>query len=180
MHREMQSWKHYERMYRLYRLCDEYQFPFERQRMNRNFLRGLLLLLLFLPPAKAQSNSGPVPPIIVASMNAYRDEGSEAAVKILLKNSLWMKENALDESGFETELVNQLNGFSTRYGRFRRFDVAGVRQLSSSTVIYYLILDYDKAPVFARFILYRTIDAGWILNEYKLDSTMDNIIPPAS
>ena len=133
----------------------------------------LFLLVSLTPSASPQSAPGPVPPFIAAGMAAYRDEGLDAAMKI------WLKNAPQGPSGSEKSNADLLIAAPQQYqyGRFRQFDVASVRQLSPSTRIYYLILNYDNGPVFARFIVYRTADHGWILNSYKFDINMDNIIP---
>jgi hypothetical protein len=133
----------------------------------------LFLLVSLTPSASPQSAPGPVPPFIAAGMAAYRDEGLDAAMKI------WLKNAPQGSSGSEKSNADLLIAAPQQYqyGRFRQFDVASMRQLSPSTRIYYLILNYDNGPVFARFIVYRTADHGWILNSYKFDIDMDNIIP---
>lgn len=137
--------------------------------------KALLLVLFFLPAfapfASPQSAPGPVPPFIVAGMNAYRDDGLDAAMKIWLKNT----PQALIQSAQSN--MGLLSQVPEGYGRFRRFDVVSMRQLSPSTRVYYLILNYDEGPLFARFIVYRTADNGWILNSSKFDTSMDAILP---
>lgn len=130
----------------------------------------LFLLVSLAPSASPQSAPGPVPPFIAAGMAAYRDEGTEAAMKIWLKNSPSAGER------INTSLLDQAPE-QFQYGKFRHFDVTSVRQLSPSTMVYYLILNYDNGPLFARFIVYRTADHGWILNSYKFDINVDAIIP---
>jgi hypothetical protein len=133
----------------------------------------LFLLVSLIPSASPQSAPGPVPPFIAAGMAAYRDEGLEAAMKI------WLKNTPQGFSEGDVSNANLLNLVSDQYrfGKFRQFEVASVRQIAPSTRIYYLVLNYDNGPVFARFIVYRTPDHGWILNSYKFDINMDAIIP---
>ena len=133
----------------------------------------LFLLVSLTPSASPQSAPGPVPPFIAAGMAAYRDEGLDAAMKI------WLKNIPQGYGAPETLNANLLNTVSEQlqYGKFRQFEVASVRQIAPSTRIYYLVLNYDNGPVYARFIVYRSADHGWILNSYKFDINMDNIIP---
>ena len=106
-----------------------------------------------------------LPHIVASGLKAYVGGGADEAV------SAWIRGSVIDGSS-QANLLHQIQGL---YGAYRTFDLIGVRQFGSRTQIVYLTLDYDKGPVFAKFVAYKS-DQGWILASLDF-STKDDILP---
>ena len=112
----------------------------------------------------AQTAQG-LPHIIATGLKAYVGGGPDEAV------SAWTRGSVIDGSS-QANLLHQAQNL---YGPYRAFEVLGTRQFGSRTEIVYLTLDYDKGPIFAKFVAYRS-DQGWILASFDF-STKEDILP---
>jgi hypothetical protein len=117
-----------------------------------------------MDPADTQS-ADRLPHIVASGLKAYGGGGADEAV------SAWTRGSVIDGTS-QTNLLHQIQGL---YGAYRTFDLIGVRQFGSRTQIVYLTLDYDKGPVFAKLVAYKS-DQGWILASLDF-STKDDILP---
>jgi hypothetical protein len=106
-----------------------------------------------------------LPHIVASGLKAYGGGGADEAV------SAWIRGSVIDGSS-QANLLHQIQSL---YGAYRTFDVIGVRQFGPRTQIVYLTLDYDKGPLFAKFVAYKS-DQGWILASFDF-STKDDILP---
>ena len=141
-------------------------------RSVRRFLIALALLLpVSLPrPAAAQQNpKAALAPVITAGLEAYRNVGIDQAFRAWLRNS---------PLHWDPALAAPLHSAQEQFGPFQDWDVIAVRGLGSTTRIVYLVLDYQDGPAFAKFVLYRTEQQGWIITNLKFSLEEDAILPP--
>jgi len=118
-------------------------------------------------PKRAQDS---LPPVIVYGLEAYRDKGPDEAVRA------WAKGSSLEG---RTETLNQVDTLrlaQNLYGPYRYFELIGSHELSSRSKIFYLVFNYDKGPLFGKFVLYRS-EEGWILTRLEFDIKEDAIMP---
>ena len=106
-----------------------------------------------------------LPHIVASGLKAYRDGGPDEAI------TAWIRGSAVDGSS----QANLLHQIQADYGPYRTFDLIGTRQFGSRTQIVYLTLDFDKGPVFAKFVVYKS-EQGPILASFNF-STKDDILP---
>ena len=157
-------------------------------RMGRTVLKGdkmrkpaflLLCCVLWLPQlgSAAQSSdpdtkvsSEALPPFILAGLNAYKDKGPEEAVRT------WIKGSPIDGSKDALSQANILRQIQDYYGAYQGFEVARSRELSPRARIVFLILDFDKGPLFAKFDIYRT-EPGWILTSFTFNTKAEAVLP---
>jgi hypothetical protein len=112
-----------------------------------------------------------LPPVIVYGLEAYRDKGPDEAVRA------WVKGGALEG---RTEVLNQADTLrlaQNLYGPYRYFEIIGSHELSSRSKIIYMVFNYDKGPLFAKFVVYRS-EEGWILTRLEFNIREDAILPP--
>jgi hypothetical protein len=119
--------------------------------------------------AQAQEHSE-VPKIVLSGLDAYKAEGPEAAVKA------WLKGSPLEGSKEALGQANVLRQIEEFYGAYKAFDFIRSRNLSPTTRIIYLTLDYEKGPLFAKFVTYRT-EQGWILPSFTFNTKEESILP---
>lgn len=120
--------------------------------------------------AGQQAAEGPVPEILIAGLDAYRTGGMGQAMRA------WLRNSALEGSKQAIAAGTVLHQAQEIYGNYRGFEPITIRDVTASTRIVYLALDYDRGPVFAKFVTYRT-DQGWVMIGL-LCSTDDTAVLP--
>lgn len=129
-----------------------------------------LVLLTFGQHRTAAQESGEVPKIILSGFDAYKAEGPDAALKA------WVKGGPVDGSKDALSQANVLRQVQDYYGTYKAFDLIRVRTLTPTTRILYFVIDFEKGPLFAKFIAYRT-DQGWIITYFTFNTKDEIIIP---
>jgi len=132
---------------------------------------GLLLLAFGQCVGTSAKEPVDVPKIILSGLEAYKAEGPEAAIKA------WLKGSPIEGSKDALTQANNLRQVQDYYGAYKAFDTISSRDLSPTTRIVYLTLNYEKGPLFAKFLVYRT-EQGWILVSF-LFNTKDELVIPA-
>jgi hypothetical protein len=140
---------------------------------------ALFLVLLFATtslvhaqgpsPAQAQAIDA-IPSFVLAGLEEYRNKNIEEAVKI------WLRGSASEGMGIGRR-SEELRKFVENDGAFQSWELMSTRNYSSRFRTLYLVLHFDKRPVFARFDVYQS-DLGWILlNNYAFNEDPDKILP---
>jgi len=111
-------------------------------------------------------------PIILSGLQAYKDKGPDDAVKA------WIKDSPLDGNKDALTQANNLRQVQDYYGSYRGYEVIGSKDLTAKIRIVYMVLDYDKGPLFAKFVIYRA-DLGWILTNFLFNTKEDAVLPTA-
>jgi len=106
-------------------------------------------------------------------MDAYKTKGPDEAVKT------WIKGSPVEGSKEALSQSNNLRQIQDFYGSYQSFDLISMRELSPSVRIYYLAMNFDKGPLFAKFILYRA-EQGWILTSFLFNTSDTAILPTPS
>jgi len=122
-----------------------------------------------LPGAAETQASENLPPVILAGLQAYKAGGPDNAI------AAWVRGSALDGNKEVLSEANMLHSIQGFYGAYHTFDLIGSRQLGARTRVYYLTLDFDKGPVFGKFIVYKA-DQAWVLVAFNFN-TKDDVLP---
>ncbi len=112
-----------------------------------------------------------VPHIVIDGLVAYYDKGPDEAVRT------WIKDGPIDGNKEALNQANNLRQVQSSYGTFRNFEVIGLEDLSLRVRTVYLVMNYDKGPLFARFMLYRSVDRGWLMTSFDLNTDPEAILP---
>ncbi len=113
-----------------------------------------------------------LPPVLLSGLEAYKAKGPEEAV------SLWVKNGPLDgdkDALGQAAVLRQIQSF---YGAYESFDVISSRDLTQRVRIVYLVMNYEKGPLFAKFVCYRS-DREWMVTNFLLN-TKDAVVLPAT
>jgi hypothetical protein len=146
--------------------------------LKRKHLRSLALGILLLAIgshdiAIAQSHaSDDIPKIILSGFEAYKAEGAEAAI------SAWIKGSPLEGSKDALSQANILRQIQDFYGPYKSFDLIRSRNLTPNCRIIYVVMNYDKGPLFAKFTVYQSTQ-GWVLTNF-LFNTKDEVVLPST
>jgi hypothetical protein len=110
------------------------------------------------------------PPIVIAGFDAYKSKGPEDAVRT------WIKGAGIDGSKEALSQSNNLRQIEDYYGKYQNFEVVKVQTISPKTQAVYVVMDYEKGPVFAKFMVYRT-DQGWVLAYFTFNTKEELVFP---
>lgn len=111
-----------------------------------------------------------IPAVIVSGLEAYKQKGPEEAVRILIKDG------PLDGSKDALGQANILRQVQDYYGTYRNYEFISSREISTTTRVFYLILKYDKGPLFSKFVVYRS-DQGWIMTNFLFNTKEEAVFP---
>jgi len=142
----------------------------------RKLLWLLSLCVLFLPQLTFAQISDPIrkevidslPPIILSGLQAYKDKGPEEAIRI------WIKDSPIEGSKEAVTQANSLRQIQDFYGAYQFFEVLSTQEIGHRTRIVYLILDFEKGPVFAKFVVYKS-NQRWILTSFDFNTKEEAI-----
>ncbi len=112
-----------------------------------------------------------IPHFLVAGFEAYKDKGPEEAVRA------WIKDSPIDGSKDALSQANMLRQVQDFYGAYRGFDLINTQDLTDRVRIIYVVVNYDKGPLFAKFIVYRPEEHGWLLTSFKFHTDPTVVMP---
>jgi hypothetical protein len=134
-------------------------------------MRAIMLVVciatLTTPVLRAQTAQ--VPPVIRAGMEAYKVGGAAAAAV------RWLKDSPITEAS-----GSAIQGFAQielAYGRMIGYDVLQVVHFGTYAERTYVVILYEKGPVYAWFDCYMAKD-DWITTAFLFNTKADQILPP--
>jgi hypothetical protein len=137
-------------------------------------LGGCAALLLFAQAIAA--DSGPsLPPVIAAGLDMFakgvvKGGGPAAALEIWQKGGLLEgNRKVLTQAGFFRRVDQAV-------GNFKSSELVDTKKIGQNSQIIYLALNFEKAAVYARFLLYRT-DQGWVVQDMDFSSRPEQVMP---
>jgi len=116
------------------------------------------------------TSSEEVPKVILSGLDAYKAEGPEAAMKA------WIKGSPIEGSKEALSQANNLRQIQDFYGAYKTFHFIQSRNLGPTSRMIYLALDYEKGPVFGKFLVFRA-EQGWILTSFLVNTHPEQILP---
>lgn len=134
------------------------------------FAVGLLLFTLAQCVAASGQESSEVPKVVLSGLESYKAEGPEAAIKA------WLKGSPIEGSKDALSQANMLRQVQDYYGAYKSFDLIRSRNISPTTRIVYIVMDYEKGPLFAKFVVYKA-EEGWIIPSFTFNTKEELIIP---
>jgi hypothetical protein len=111
-----------------------------------------------------------LPKIIQFGLDTYKSEGPEAAVRA------WVKGGPFDGSKDPFTQISLLREIQQSYGSYIACDVISIQRITDSVHVYYLTLNFEKGPLFGRFIVYRS-PQGSVLTAIKFSAKPEEIVP---
>lgn len=112
-----------------------------------------------------------LPPVIVSGLQAYKDKGPDEAVR------LWIKDSPIDGSKEALSQANSLRQIQDFYGAYQSFEVISAYEIGHRTRIFYLTLNFENGPLFAKFVVYQS-NHRWILTSFNFNTKAELILPP--
>jgi hypothetical protein len=134
----------------------------------KSTLATILITAGIVGSALAQKD---VPNIVTDGLNAYQKSGGKAALAAWLKGS--PMENDTTTSISTAGLLGQIE---TAYGKMVGFDVLRVVIVSPALQRVYVLIKFERGPVYASFDCYKA-SAGWIIPILNLNTKASEVLP---
>lgn len=132
---------------------------------------GLSLLLLTTPNRSAAQPAPPVPSLIQEGLNAYAQSGLGTALQLWLHNSL------LDRATLLRSELAALKYADANYGLFESGEVMRLAEITPRVTRVYLVMYYEKAPLWAWFDLYKTRTGNTVISDVYFSPKVQVILP---
>lgn len=120
--------------------------------------------------ARTEFASAELPDAIIKGMTAYGESGAEAAIQSWLTGG--PMEGDQDALG-QASILLQIEGF---YGKYIGFDSIKEVEITPSSRIQYIQINYEKGPLFTYFLTYKK-GTEWIVINFKFHTEPDSIFP---
>lgn len=137
----------------------------------RFFVSLAILFTGLFSITQAQSRLQP-PALINQGFLAYSQNGLNAALQIWLQNSL------LDRATLLRGELAALKYADTHYGSFENGEVMHTVAITPRVTRVYLVLYYEKAPLWAYFDLYRLRNGNQAISDVFFSPKVQVILPP--
>jgi hypothetical protein len=133
----------------------------------------ILLLILLTGTGYSEVTKDEIPPIIKSGLDAYKSSGPEAAIVN------WIKGSPYDGSKEAMGQANLFRQVETFYGKFVDYTPIAIIQLTPTTKIIYLSMNFVSGPVFCKFLVYKTQDKkSWILSgKFNFNTEPEQVLP---
>jgi hypothetical protein len=127
--------------------------------------------VLLGPASFGQDPSGEIPKILSSGFDSYKMGGPGEAIRT------WLRGSPAEGSQDAMNQFAVLRSAQDVYGAYRGFEIVSARQISPSTRIVYMTLDYEKGPLFAKFVLYHSEQLGWIVTNLLFNTNETEVLP---
>jgi hypothetical protein len=133
---------------------------------------GILILQATLCLGGSALADAKLPTIVAEGLAAYQKSGGPAAI------TAWLKGSPLEDDSTSTIHINELLGqIETDYGKMIGFDLVRIVTVSPAVQRVYLVLKFERGPVYASFDCYKT-GAGWIIATMDANTKANAVFPP--
>ena len=112
-----------------------------------------------------------IPKIIQFGLDTYKSEGPESAIKAWVKGGPY--DGNRDVAVGQANILRQAQGL---YGTYRGYELIHEQDVSASVRVFYLTLNFERGPVFARFIVFRS-EQGAMITALNFSVKPEDIVP---
>jgi hypothetical protein len=135
----------------------------------------VLFLILISGSGYCEVTKDEIPPIIKSGLTAYKASGPEAAI------IAWIKGSPFDGSKDAMSQANLFKQVETFYGKYLDYTPIAVINLTPTTKIIYLSMNFTSGPVFCKFLVYKIQVQGkdsWILSgKFNFHTEPEQVLP---
>lgn len=133
-------------------------------------IAALVILVILATAPGVFAQEGKIPDVILNGLNVYKEKGPSAAIEEWLKGSpVEGQKNALSQSN----VLLQVEAF---YGSYQSVELINIKDVTRTSKIVYVQLDYENGPVFAYFVIYKKADR-WIITSFQFHTEPNAILP---
>lgn len=154
--------------------------PVQKGKSSVKFLRLCLVILVVASrqslaaseeTSAVQEDYSSVPSIVSDSLQLYREQGAEAFIKSILKGS------PLEGDEGSAKELERMRAVEKYYGKMLRHNFVNVLKVTSFYKKIYVILQFEKGPVFCGIDCYYTSKNTWIVSAFAFDTDIEKVFP---
>ena len=134
----------------------------------KSTLASILVTCIIASSALAQKD---IPNILTEGLNALQNTGGKAAVAVWHKGS--PMENNASATASNERFLAEIEG---DYGKMVGFELIRIVPLSPSCEWVYIVIKYEKGPVYGAFNCYKG-SKGWVIPTYGLHTRASEVLP---
>lgn len=139
--------------------------------MRKIILFITLLFLVISPVLQVSAAEETMPTVIMDGLKAYKKKGPEAAIKAWIKGGpMERKEKESLQYGASFKAIEEY------YGSYKAHQMISRKDISSTSQLIILSMDFERGPVFARFLAYKG-EKGWFLVSFDFNTKPEVIMP---
>lgn len=112
-----------------------------------------------------------LPPVIVSGLDGYKTKGADEAIR------LWIKDSPIEGNKDAMTQADTLRQAENLYGPYQWYEVIRTREISPRTIVIELVLDYERGPLFTRFVVYRA-NHRWVMTYFDFGFREESIFTP--
>lgn len=128
-------------------------------------------LFAAMPTASVAQTRQPVPEIINQGFNAYAQNGLNSALQV------WLQSSLLDRRTLLSNEMAELSKADAKFGLFEGGEVMRVATITPRVTRVYVVMYYEKAPLWAWFDIYRTRSGALALSDVFFSPKVSVILP---
>jgi len=111
-----------------------------------------------------------MPSFLLEGLHELANQNPEEAEKAWVRGTISADEQAI--------YANQIRSVMASAGPYQNFDVVSVHDFTGRLRVIYLVLNFERMPNIARFLLYRTGN-GWVLIDQQFNVDARTLEPAA-
>lgn len=127
--------------------------------------------VLVMGAAGAAKESDDPLALVRKGLSVYAEKGPREALDAMLVGS------PIEGSKEALSQANVLLQIAEFYGPYRGYSIARVVKVSDSTRFAYLVLNFERGPLFGCFVLYERPGFGWVLPQFKFHTEAQQVWP---
>jgi hypothetical protein len=145
-----------------------------------------LCALVFLPVSRARAGAGAAPGVdattatpTTAPVPAIVQRGFTAWVKNRDASwafDQWKLGGLLERDNKPSVLARYFARNDANIGSFKNYELVNTKPISQNSVVLYLCLNFDRAAVYGRFVVYRT-DKDWVVQDMDFSPKPETMMP---
>jgi len=89
---------------------------------------------------------------------------------------VWVRNGPLDGDKSALSQANVLRQIQDYYGAYQSFDLIAAYDLTQRVRLVYVVMNFEKGPVFGKFICYRS-DREWMVTNFVLNTKDTEVLP---
>ena len=130
-----------------------------------------IIATIFLPSAQSLADVH-LPSIVLDGLTAYQAAGPDAAIKS------WLKGSAVETSPEAQSQANVFRQVESMYGKYIGYDTVKVKELTKTSSLAFITINYERGPLFAMFVCYRGSEK-WIISSFNFHTKPEQVMPPS-
>jgi hypothetical protein len=131
---------------------------------------GMGFAVIALSAAVAADSNPQLPAIIQNGFNSWAAKGVSYAFDV------WRKGGLIEDSTKPSQLTGYFGRIDRTVGKYKGYELIESKRISQTTQIIYVSINFERAAIFARFLVYRT-DKDWVIQDMDFSPKPEAIMP---